>query len=269
MMREPAIGSYRDADGARHELVVRETADGGWQVLDLDLDGETAHVVDTLGRRGRPPAGRGDRPRLPDHRGARSRRRDGRPASPYLSKEEPMPQPPPPPPGTAHTPSARGCAAASGSLTGATSPAPLSPERHRALQLGVLHEHTGGLVELAAGARRDGRLQITTRRRADHFLPGGQAGGGDWLRALLELAACHADRGEEVFVAPPCARRRAGDKHAVSETRFLWVDVDRPGQLHALWAFLAERPCHLLVESGGPGACTRTGSSPSRCRRRG
>jgi hypothetical protein len=33
----------------------------------------------------------------------------------------------------------------------------------------------------------------------------------------------------------------------------LWVDVDQPGQLHALWAFLAERPCHLLVESGGSG----------------
>ena len=34
-MREPAIGSYRDADRARHELVVRETANGGWHVLDL------------------------------------------------------------------------------------------------------------------------------------------------------------------------------------------------------------------------------------------
>ena len=58
MMREPAIGSYRDADGATHRLVVRETADGGWQVLDLDLDGETAHVVDALqgGEDGRPQA---------------------------------------------------------------------------------------------------------------------------------------------------------------------------------------------------------------------
>ena len=55
---------------------------------------------------------------------------------------------------------------------------PLAPERHRALQLGILHEQTAGLVEIAAGARRDGRLQITTRRRADHFLPGGQAGRG-------------------------------------------------------------------------------------------
>jgi hypothetical protein len=58
MTREPAIGSYRDADGARHELVVRETADSGWHVLDLDLDGETAHVVDALAgdEDGRPQA---------------------------------------------------------------------------------------------------------------------------------------------------------------------------------------------------------------------
>lgn len=57
-MREPPIGSYRDADSARHELVVRETADGGWQVLDLDCDAETAHVVDALagGEDGRPQA---------------------------------------------------------------------------------------------------------------------------------------------------------------------------------------------------------------------
>ena len=64
---------------------------------------------------------------------------------------------------------------------------PLGPERHRALQLGVMHEQATGLVEIAAGARCDGRLQIKTRRSADHFLPGGQAGGGDWLQPLLAL----------------------------------------------------------------------------------
>jgi hypothetical protein len=126
---------------------------------------------------------------------------------------------------------------------------PLGPERHRALQLGVLHDLTGGLVEIAAGARRDGRLQITTRRRADHFLPGGQAGGGDWLGPLLALAARHADVGEEVFLAPAVRSAARGDKHAVIETRFLWVDVDEPDELPALWTFLAERPCHLLIES--------------------
>ncbi len=129
----------------------------------------------------------------------------------------------------------------------------LALERHRALQLGVLHDQSDGLVELAAGARRDGRLQITTRRRADHFLPGGRAGGGEWLEALLDLAGRHADRGDEVFVAPAIRAAPRGEKLAVIASRFLWVDVDEPGQLHALWAFLAERPCHLLVESGGSG----------------
>ena len=126
---------------------------------------------------------------------------------------------------------------------------PLGPERHRALQLGVMHEQTTGLVEIAAGARRDGRLHITTRRRTDHFLRGGQAGGGDWLGPLLALAARHADAGEEVFLAPAVRAQPRGDKHAVSDTRFLWVDVDRPDGLPALWAFVAERPCHLLIES--------------------
>ena len=52
-----------------------------------------------------------------------------------------------------------------------------------------------------------------------------------------------------MFLAPAVRSAARGDKHAVSETRFLWVDVDRPDGLPALWAFLAERPCHLLVES--------------------
>ena len=132
---------------------------------------------------------------------------------------------------------------------------PLAPERHRALQLGMLHQHTTGLVELAAGSRREGRLQITTRRRRDHFLPGGGAGEAGWLEALLTLAERHATRGEEVFVAPAGRVAARGEKRAVRETRWLWVDVDRPGQLHALWAFLAGRPCHLLIESGGSGGC--------------
>jgi hypothetical protein len=130
---------------------------------------------------------------------------------------------------------------------------PLAPERHRALQLGVLHQDSDGLVELAAGARRDGRLQITTRRRVDHFLAGGGGGGGEWLPALLALAARHAGRGEEVFAAPAVRAAAKGEKQAVRDSRFLWVDVDPPAQLPALWAFLAERPCHLLVETGGSG----------------
>ena len=85
----------------------------------------------------------------------------------------------------------------------------LPAERHRAVQIGLLHEHTDGLVELAGGARRDGRLQIITRRRADHFLAGGQNGGERWREASLALAGRHSERSEEVFLPPPSARRRA------------------------------------------------------------
>ena len=38
-MRQPAVGRYRDTDGARHEVSVCETADGGWQVLDTCTNG--------------------------------------------------------------------------------------------------------------------------------------------------------------------------------------------------------------------------------------
>jgi hypothetical protein len=129
----------------------------------------------------------------------------------------------------------------------------LPPQRHRALQIGMLHEQSDGLVELAAGSRREGRLQIATRRRADHFLPGGGCGEERWLEALLDLAGEHADRGDEVFLAPAVRSAARGEKQAVRESSWLWVDVDQPGQLHALWALLAERPCHLLIESAGSG----------------
>jgi hypothetical protein len=57
-MRKPPVGSYRDAVGAMHKLVVREIADGCWQVLDLDVDADTAHVIDELAgdQDGRPQA---------------------------------------------------------------------------------------------------------------------------------------------------------------------------------------------------------------------
>ena len=57
-MREPEIASYRDADGLRHKLVVRQTPEGEWHVLDIDLTSDTAHVVDALAgdQDGRPQA---------------------------------------------------------------------------------------------------------------------------------------------------------------------------------------------------------------------
>jgi hypothetical protein len=140
----------------------------------------------------------------------------------------------------------------------------LPPERHRAIQLGMLHADTAELVELTPGTRSlDGKLALDRRRRAEHYLPGGAAGQSDWLAALVAHAeqivtGAYAGRAgaaqrEEAFVGVAPRIRRRGDKHAITHSRFLWVDVDEPGELPALWALLAERPCHLLIESGGSG----------------
>ena len=92
-MSEPEIGTYLDADGARHRLVVRRTADGDWHVLDIDVTSDTAHVVDTLAgeQDGRPQAEAIARDYLTTVGRLASPGRDRRPASPYLSREDPMP----------------------------------------------------------------------------------------------------------------------------------------------------------------------------------
>jgi hypothetical protein len=136
---------------------------------------------------------------------------------------------------------------------GRTFSGPLPAERHRALQIGLLHADSDGLVELAAGTRRDGELRLTTRRKPDHYLPGGASGQPDWLKGLLTLAARHANAGKEVFVAPAIRKAPSGDKDAVTCSQWLWVDIDQAGQLPKLWAFLAQRPCHLLIQTGGSG----------------
>ncbi|OAI39315.1 hypothetical protein AYO39_00530 [Actinobacteria bacterium SCGC AG-212-D09] len=141
----------------------------------------------------------------------------------------------------------------------------LPPERHRTIQLELLHRHTEGLVELTPGTRdADGRLHVDRRSRPEHYLPGGASGKRAWLPKFLEhaeritageyarKAASEAPR-EEVFVGVAVRHEARGSKHAVSESRFLWVDIDRPDRLEVLWEFLAERPCHLLIESAGSG----------------
>ncbi len=138
----------------------------------------------------------------------------------------------------------------------------LPPARHRRIHLEMLHRHTSGLVELAAGRRPPGgSVAITTRDHEDHFLPGGAAGHEDWLDELLELAAFHDKRDEEVFVGVGERDAPRGHKWHVRATRCLWVDVDKPDRLAALRAFFREptkrlpegRQPHLVIESAGSG----------------
>jgi hypothetical protein len=146
--------------------------------------------------------------------------------------------------------------------------------RHRALQLGMLHAQSEGLVELTPGTRPPGgKVKINRRTDARHYLPGGAgAKDGRWLERLLE----HAERivrGEyafECFDGEPreeaFGRRRAAHRAARQQGR---------GRAHAL--FVAGRrqarparsavglPSRAAVSAAvrvrrAPVACTATGS---------
>lgn len=131
----------------------------------------------------------------------------------------------------------------------------LSPERHRAIHLGLLHGASDGYVEIAAGRRQPGaKLRITTRKDPGHFLPGGAIGGDDsWLQLLLELIARHADAGDEVFVGPAVRRDRAAAKAHVSHTNWLWIDVDGRDGLPVVKRLVRRKAPHLVIESAGSG----------------
>jgi hypothetical protein len=119
----------------------------------------------------------------------------------------------------------------------------LGPARHRSVHLGLLHSACDGYVEIAAGRRpAGGKLRITTRRDPAQFLPGGAAGDGSWLQALLELAGGHAAAAEEVFVGPAVRRDRAAAKVHVSHTNWLWIDVDGADGLPAVRELLRDSP---------------------------
>ena len=128
-MRPDPVGSYHDADGARHEVLVRQTRDG-WQVLDRDTAAGRARVIDTLESPddGRPQAEAIARDYLTNLERHAAVERGGSRARPYLSSGgRDADSHRRPPYRIAHAASATGCAAGSGSLTGACSPASSRP----------------------------------------------------------------------------------------------------------------------------------------------
>src|SRR5439155_3603579 len=98
----------------------------------------------------------------------------------------------------------------------------LPPERHRAIQLGMLHGDSRGYVEIAAGPRPvGGKVQITSRNDPGFYLPGGGRGQPDWLERMLEFAGGHANRLDErveVFVGVTPRSERKGNKPFVHES---------------------------------------------------
>jgi hypothetical protein len=130
----------------------------------------------------------------------------------------------------------------------------LSPESHQELHLRMLHGRTRGLVEIAAGRRDDdGELHIHTRRRADHFLPGGGTGDPVWLERLLALVAGHVAAGEDVFVGPATHSCPSANKEDIHWSSWAWLDIDGGEHLGRLDALEQRKPAAARVWSGGSG----------------
>ena len=106
------------------------------------------------------------------------------------------------------------CGAGSGSPTGAPSAASWRQNATGRCSSACSTRRSDGLVELAAGTRRDGTLQIDTRARADHFLPGGGTGHERWLEASARARGhTRGPRRGAVRRTTQCAR-----SHAVTST---------------------------------------------------
>ncbi len=130
----------------------------------------------------------------------------------------------------------------------------MSPRAHQELHLRVLHGRTRGFVEIAAGRReKDGDLDIYTRKRSDHFLPGGGVGDQRWLARLMKLVAEHHESGEEVFVSPAVHIRASANKEAIQYSEWAWLDIDGAEHLGRLDALLQRKPARARIFSGGSG----------------
>ena len=147
-----------------------------------------------------------------------------------------------------------GCAAGSGSPTGECSAASCRQSATERCISDCCTPNRTGWSSSPPAPDATGRFTSTPARVPTTSSPAAPPARPDGSRRCSRSRPSHADRGEELFIAPAVRSHARGEKHAVAHTRALWVDIDQPGQLHHLWALLAEKPCHLLVESGGGGA---------------
>jgi hypothetical protein len=149
--------------------------------------------------------------------------------------------------------------------------------KHRALQLGLLHGESEGLVELTKGTRPPGaKVDIDRRTHACHYLPGGAGANSDgWLERLLEHSA-RIVAGEYAYrqFDGGRARRRSSASRRARGRRGPSTPSPTPGSCGLTLTSLASCPrcgdCSLSVPATcwwnrARAACTRTGSlsSPS------
>ena len=138
---------------------------------------------------------------------------------------------------------------------------PLAVQRHRSIHLGLLHADSAGFVEITPGTRPPGgKVHSTGATTPATSCPLATGGSGRRSSTSARIDAGHYARRrcgegprEEVFVGVAPRTAAKANKGSVAASRWLWVDVDEPEELPRLWAFLEQRPAHLVVLSGGSG----------------
>ena len=230
-------------DGARHEVLVRQTRDG-WQVLDRDAAGARARVIETLEspdddrpqaeaiahdylanlESSQQRAGRGPAEAISEQ-GARDERSHRRPRT-----------------GSRKQPARKAALPGSGSLTGACSRATRARNATGRCSSGCCASRPPGLVELAAGGRARGaaaRDQAPTSRSLPRqaALPVSRARS----RSCSGSARGTPRAAEEVFVGPAARSAPRGEEAAVSESRS--CGSTSTSRASTRLGLPAERPC--------------------------
>lgn len=120
----------------------------------------------------------------------------------------------------------------------------LTPDQHTRLYLKVLHgDREHGLIEVAYAHRPPEAKPIWESRSK----PGRYPHVSDTER-IVRLVAAGRSAGKEVCLGAVLRTAPKGTRDAAGDSHLLWVDIDKPGELHRLWAWRS--PPHLVVSSG-------------------
>lgn len=120
----------------------------------------------------------------------------------------------------------------------------LTPEQHTRLYLQVLHgDRDNGLIEVAYARRQPGKRAIFESRSEPKLYPHIT----DIERIVTLVADGRAAR-KEVYLGAVLRTAPKGTREAAGDSHLVWLDIDKPGELHRLWAW--HSPPHLVVSSG-------------------
>jgi hypothetical protein len=125
--------------------------------------------------------------------------------------------------------------------------AKLTPDQHTRLFLKTLHgDRDAGLIEVAYGRRSPGEKPIWEKRSNSERYPHITE-----TERIVELVRTGRIRHKEVCFGAVLRTKVKGTRDAAGDSHLVWIDIDRPGELHRLWAW--PFPPHALASSGRGG----------------